>query len=1148
MRVMSAGDGFRYLLRSVAVADGDRALSTPLTRYYAGVGSPAGWWVGNGLLSLGEGAPTVRNMVTEEQLQLLIGSGRHPVTGEPLGLAYRVFTEGSGGRRAVAGFDFTFSVPKSASVLWAVADAATQEAIVAAHHRAVGEVVAFMEREVAATRVGASDGTGAVAQVDVTGLIATAFDHFDSRAGDPHLHTHVVVSNKVQTVLDGKWRAVDGRPMHAAVVALSELHEGLFADELTRTLGVTWEQRSRGRDRNPGWDIHGVLVSLLAAFSTRSGQINTAADELIDRYLAEHGRRPSARVLVKLRQQATLTTRPEKQVRALVDLTAGWRARAGAILGGDATAWAGGITGREVPALLRAGDLTDAEVAALGAGVVEVVGEKRSTWRHWNLVAEAARQSMGLRFATAEDREVVVARVAAEAERLSLRLTPPEYAVTPAVFRRADGSSRFRPAQSVVFSSQRLLDIEDELLALARDVSGPCVNSRSLPEFTQTAPGTRRRLGADQVTALTSVVSSGRVADVLVGPAGSGKSTAMRHLRTVWEAEHGPGSVVGLAPSAAAAAVLGAELGIGTENTAKWLHDHPTGTPGFRAGQLVIVDEASLAGTATLHRIATQAAAARAKLLLVGDAGQLQAVDAGGAFALLTGDREDPPILGVVHRFSHDWEATASLALRAGDPAVIDTYDRQHRVVGGDTETMIGSAYTAWQADTAAGRTSVLIAEAGHTVRELNLRAQQDRVRAGEVAAGPGVALHDETTLSVGDVVVTRCNDRRLRSRTSWVRNGDRWTVVKVHGDGSVGVRPVGRRLGGVVALPAAYVGEHVELGYAVTAHRAQGITVDTAHTVITASSTRESLYVSMTRGRASNIAYVTSDHPDPGHAVPHPADGPGTTARAVLTGVLAHVGAEQSAHATLRREQDRWGGIRQLAAEYDTIATTAQHDRWVTLIRSSPLTTAQADAVIASDAFGPLTATLRRAEAHHHDVDTLLPRVVTVRGFEDADDIAAVLNARIIRATTQRTGSDRARRRPRLIAGLIPDAQGPMDAEMRQALDERAHLIQQRAATLADAALRDQESWIRALGTPPTDLHHAAQWRSQAQIVAAYRDRYTITGTRLFGDATGSDTQRDDARHAAAALAVAQQLAAAATSGWTPAPELHRHFLGLNR
>lgn len=1149
MRVMSAGHGYRYLLQSVAVGDGDRALSTPLTGYYAEVGNPAGWWLGGGLSALGDGAPVVRSVVTEVQLQLLIGQGRHPVTGAPLGRAYSVFTEGTqGARKAVAGFDFTFSVPKSASVLWAVADVPTQAVIVAAHHRAVAHVVAFMEREVAATRVGAGDGTGAVAQMDVTGLVATAFDHFDSRAGDPHLHTHVVVSNKVQTLVDGKWRALDGRPMHAAVVALSEMHEALFADELTRTLGVTWEARDHGRDRNPGWDIRGVPATLIEAFSSRSSQINASTDELIDRYAAEHGRRPGPATIVKLRQQATLTTRPEKHLRSLTELTGRWRERASTILAGDAMRWARSITAEETPPLLQSGDLAEAVIVGLGRDVVEAVGEKRSTWRRWNLAAEAARQSMGLRFATATDREVVVGRIVLEAERASLRLTPPELASTPSLFQRADGTSRFRPTHSIMYSSQRLLAAEDELLALSRTTSAPNVNLALLNRLPRGGTRDGQQLGAEQLEALTSIVTSGRVVDVLVGPAGSGKSTAMRRLRQLWEAQHGTGSVVGLAPSAAAAAVLGAELGIGAENTAKWLHDHAAGGPGFRKGQLVIVDEASLAGTVALERIAGIAAAAEAKLLLVGDAAQLQAVDAGGAFALLVSDRDDPPTLTTVHRFTHEWEKAASLELRDGDPAAIEAYQRADRIVGGDSDAVIGSAYRAWQADMGAGRTSVLIAEAGETVRELNLRARDDRVRAGAVAAGEALVLHDGTPMSAGDTVITRRNDRRLRTGKSWVRNGDRWTVTAVRSDGSVAVRDTGRRRGGIVVLPAAYVAAHVELGYAITAHRAQGITVDTAHAVITASSTRESLYVAMTRGRDSNIAYVATDRPDDAHIAPHPADDRGTTARSVLAGVLAHVGAEQSAHATLRAEQDAWSNIAQLAAEYDTIATAAQHDRWVALIRSSPLTAAQADAVVGSDAFGPLAATLRRAEAGHHDVHALFPRLVAVRGFDDAADIAAVLDARLARATARPAGSGRTARRPLLIAGLIPEAVGGMDADMRQALDERRHLIEQRATSLADAAIRAHEPWTRVFSPAPRDLQRAAEWRRQVQIVAAYRDRYAITGSRPLGIPTDSLTQRRDAAHAATALAHAQRYAAEAQAMWASAPSLGRERPELGR
>ena len=138
-----------------------------------------------------------------------------------------------------------------------------------------------MEREVAATRTGATAGDSAVAQVDVTGLIATAFDHFDSRAGDPHLHTHVVISNKARTVLDGKWRSLDGRPMHAAVVALSELHEAVFADHMTRTFGVEWEPREMGRDRNPSWAITDVAEELVAEFSTMIGGSRKSSQEVL---------------------------------------------------------------------------------------------------------------------------------------------------------------------------------------------------------------------------------------------------------------------------------------------------------------------------------------------------------------------------------------------------------------------------------------------------------------------------------------------------------------------------------------------------------------------------------------------------------------------------------------------------------------------------------------------------------------------------------------------------------------------------------------------------------------------------------------------------------------------------------------------------
>ena len=1150
MRVMSAGDGYKYLLRTIAAADGDRSLSTPLTRYYTEEGTPPGTWMGSGLHSLGHGELAAGDVVSESQLQLLIGMGRDPISGEPLGRAFPQYVSVAdqiskrvahldtglgmgeraeqvaqieaeeterGNRRAVAGFDYTFSVPKSVSVLWGVADAGTQALIAQAHHEAVAEVLEFMEREVAATRTGFTATDGAVAQVDVSGLVATGFDHYDSRSSDPQLHTHVVVSNKVQTVLDGKWRSLDGRPMHAAVVALSEHYNAILADRLTATLGVGWEARDRGRDRNLAWEITGVSEEMIEEFSTRSHDIDAETDELIAAYTAEHRRRPTATMIVRLRAQATLATRPDKQVHSLADLTAGWRERAGRLLGEDATAWANRITEPQVTPLLRADDVPLEVVAELGQSVVEVVGEKRSTWRRWNLHAEASRQSMQWRFASVQDREAIVGMIADAAEQASLRLSPPELATSPAVFRRPDGSSVFRPKHSTVFSSETLLAAEDRLIQRAETRTGPTVDPETMEQVTGQSDREGRMLGPDQADALTRVAVSGRMLDVLVGPAGAGKTTAMNALRRGWEKEHGRGSVVGLAPSAVAAQVLDDDLGIETENTAKWWQNHLTHGETFQAGQLVIIDEASLAGTLSLDRITSLAAEAGAKVLLVGDYSQLQSVDAGGAFGMLVAERDDAPELVEVHRFIHEWEKTASLDLRHGRTRIIDTYQEHGRIADGDAEDMIDAAYHAWHTDREAGKASVLIAETRDDVTALNSRARADLILDGTITPSREVPLTDGTRAGVGDTVITRRNDRRLRSMRDWVRNGDRWQITDVREDGSVTVRKPGRRTGAIV-LPADYVAEHLDLGYAVTAHRAQGITTDTAHVLVEPTTTRENLYVAMTRGRESNRAWVVLDRPDD-HAAPHPSDNEEATGKTVLYGVLQHSGAELSAHEAITTEQDHWGSIAQLAAEYETIAAAAQHDRWATLIRTSGLTDDQAETALTSEAFGALTAELRRAEANRHDVDALFPRLVAARGFEDADDVAKVMHYRVARATSRPAGSGRTRKTPALIAGLIPGAAGAMTPAMRQALTERCELIEARADAVLDTALDQGEPWSTELGETPTDEPARSRWRHSARTVAAYRDRYGIGDDTPLGAPPESSAQKIDHARAAAAM-----------------------------
>lgn len=201
----------------------------------------------------------------------------------------------------------TFSVSKSVTALWGAADAGTQDLIVRAHHAAMREILDLLEREAAATRVGAQG----VAQVEVPGVIATAVDHYDSRAGDPQLPTHLVISTKVQGP-DGLWLALDGRPPHAAVVALSEHDNAALGDHLTRDSGAGWDARARGRDLNLVQEITGVPEDLIGHFSSRSAAIEAEKERLIAQDVGEHGRQPSARTVIRLRQQATLAPRPAR--------------------------------------------------------------------------------------------------------------------------------------------------------------------------------------------------------------------------------------------------------------------------------------------------------------------------------------------------------------------------------------------------------------------------------------------------------------------------------------------------------------------------------------------------------------------------------------------------------------------------------------------------------------------------------------------------------------------------------------------------------------------------------------------------------------------------------------------------------------------
>lgn len=1171
IRVMSSGKGYEYLLKSVVVGDGDREMSSPLTRYYTESGCPPGTWVGIGLMSLDDGrtpALAEGDTVTEEHLARLLGEGIHPVTGDKLGKRFpslqppreriaarvarldpdlrgearaeaveRIREEevAKKPRTAVAGFDLTFSPPKSVSAIWGVADAGTQALIAQAHHAAMRDTIALLEKRVAATRVGA----GGIAQMPIVGVIATAFDHYDSRAADPQLHTHVVVSNKVQGE-DGRWRTLDSRCLHRATVALSASYNAFLTDHTARLLGVTWVPVDRGKDRNTGWEIEGVPAALIAEFSRRTTGSTTgdgegiaeATQRLIDGYVAEHGRMPSKVTIARLRQQATLETRPEKELHSLAELTADWRARAEVVLGEDAPTWVQHLLDRgATEARLRVDDLGLEQIEDLAAVVLMEVANRRATWGRFNLHAETMRQIVGVRFATTDDRLRVLDQIVAHAEAESLRLTPDYDRTVPAHYVEGEGN-RFQPVDQIAYSSQDILDAEQRLLAHSQRTGGPALTARLVARHTsRKIRGVR--LDPDQAVAITRIARSGLTLDLLVGPAGSGKTTALRALHRAWTAAQGPDSVIGLAPSAAAAEVLGDSLGVRAENTAKFLYEHAKGRWNLEAGQLVLVDESSLAGTLALDRITEHAAEVGAKVVLIGDWAQLSAVETGGAFGMLVRHRQSVPELTDVRRFANEWEKSASLGLRHGNTDALDEYQQRGRLLDGDAEKMLDAIYEAWRSDRDEGLRTLMIAGTGEMVSQLNERARADLVEAGQVEAD-GLRLHDGTTAGVGDLVVTRLNDRRLSTGRAWVKNGDRWQVARRYDDGSLAVRRLGRGdkpHGKALVLPAKYVREEVELGYASTVHRAQGASVDTAHALVDPeASSRELFYVAMTRGKHRNHAYVIV--PDPHEVEPHLDQPEPLTLTDRLDKVLARSDADLSATETLTLEVDRHASLSTLLAEYDVLAREAQTDRWATLLDVAPFPDNVADDVFTSPYYEHLESALARHEAAGHlaavALTALAPKLTP---GEDQADPAAQLADMLDQATQKLQPGKRTRPR---VAGLIPTPAEPIADDMQTALTERQALIETAARQLLHDAQEAGAAWVAWFGQPSSRAEARERWEAHAATVALYRYRYEITSPSPLGDAkaiTLAD-QTVEYRAAQTALARAKRVSRQTTTG----------------
>ena len=841
LKKLAAGAGYEYLTRQVAAADSTELGSMPLADYYEAKGEAPGRWVGSGLVGVERLA--CGDVVTAGQMQHLFGDGCHPVTGTALG---RPFKQGS-----VAGFDLTFSAVKSVSTLWAVAPPDVAAEIRRAHDAAVADALRFLESHGLFTR----EGTGGARQVDTRGLIAAAFVHRDSRSGDPDLHTHVAVANKVQTV-EGKWLSIYGTVLHQHVVAASETYNTALEFHLRERLGVAFVDVDAGRGRRPVREIAGVSMSLRNLWSTRSRDIDARVAVLREEFVAQHGRLPTTKEGTALAQRANLETREAKhEPRSEAEQRATWRAQADDHMNKRAVDL---MVYRALHPPEAAGEqVSTAWLSNAADGVIAELESRQATWQSWHLYAEAQRQIRGLNVHPDQVADVVDQLVDTATGRL-INLTPNRDPITePPALTRKGGTSVYRHSGADHFTSQGILDAEQRIV----DAAGQSTSSSPDPIDVELALMKREldgtRLNPGQHELVRSIAADPRRVVLALAPAGSGKTTALRALHAVY-ADLGY-ETFGLAPSAAAAAVLRDATGMQTETLAKL--DHLIGADqdlGFGSHTVVIIDEAGMADTLTLDRVIATCTNAGAKVCLIGDDQQLAAVGAGGVLRDIA-TTHGAVRLDEVVRFNDPAEAAASVDLRAGDRAALGFYLDHDRMHAGDTDTCLTEVLTAWASEQAHGRECLMLAPTRDLVARLNRAARADRL--GGTRPKVNVDLADGNQASPGDSILTRHNDRRLGvSGTDWVKNGDRWTITALGANGTIHARHL--RSGLHVTLPPEYVANYVELGYATTVHAAQGSTADVMHGIVTGTEDRQLLYTMLTRGRDENHVHVVIDEP----------------------------------------------------------------------------------------------------------------------------------------------------------------------------------------------------------------------------------------------------------------------------------------------
>jgi conjugative relaxase-like TrwC/TraI family protein len=736
----------------------ERSVAKGRDDYYSGRGEAPGTWTGRGAEALG-----LRGQVASAQFNALM-KGINPCDPDEGRL------RDSGRDPLVVAFDLTFSAPKSVSVEYATQDDATRQALVGAHEAAVAAALGYVEDVAVRVRRG-----HAGAQVlPGGGVVAGAYRHRMSRALDPQLHTHVVCAN-VARGADGRWTALHAQPLYRHARTAGYLYQAHLRAEVRDRLGWEWGPVTKGMA-----ELAHSPRGLLEHFSQRSAAVREAA--------AENGQELDSWAR---RNHWALKTRERKhygiddhtwfeEVSARAAEHGHDRAARAAVVADGQRRLRAGLPHEDPGAARELGDLL-----AGASGLTDKANafDERDALREF-----AAAATQGARV------EDVRAQGAGFAERGDVLAT---------------AAGRMTTAD--------LVSAERRLIASAVGRAGEGTGVVGQRALERALAGSDRPLTGEQAAAVRAVATSGNGVDVIEALAGTGKTFTAGTIRQVYE--DAGYHVIGMAPTGRAVRELTEEAGIASWTIDRALLSAEQFDDRLPPRTVIVLDEAGMASTRLTERLLEYAAASAAKVIAIGDSGQLASVQAGG-WLRAVGDRVGGHALTQVMRQRDEAERTALGRLHAGEPdGYLRWADESGRIAVHAKEGAQAAALADWQ-QAVAGHgpvDAVLIARRQDTRTALNEAAREQHRNSG--ALGPDVD-YGTVTIAVGDRVICRRNDQVVD-----VDNGTRGSVRATHPDRVI----LQTDAGTIRELPAGYVVEHLEHAYCLTGHGMQGGTVEHA-------------------------------------------------------------------------------------------------------------------------------------------------------------------------------------------------------------------------------------------------------------------------------------------------------------------------------